>query len=370
MKLQLAIINIVIPCLILAILGYLPEQSILIPNYVATAIIVVTLGRAVLLYQQQAVFSVLPLLFITQPASVGFEIDIYAPFALPCFMLYLWLVNLQWGQRPWLHSLHVFNFILLILFVACSRREIVVPDAWLGYAYFPMTWLSVFFALTPLLFVKFWLRIGRWASYWPLLVLVGVAFKWADESYILLWGACAALFSLSLDGYVMAYVDELTGIAGRRALEFKLKMQAKHYFVAMVDVDHFKKFNDTYGHQVGDDVLKVIAKLISKTPKAKAYRYGGEEFCLVFANLPQDEVKAALEQTRTRIADYALYPKNLERKKSQRGKNGKAKPLHITASFGLAQHHSGHKHEAVLERADKALYKAKQAGRNCVIVAK
>lgn len=370
MKLQLAIINIVIPCLILIILGFLPKQSIVIPSYVATAIIVLTLGRALLLYQQQVAFSVLPLLLLTLPASVGLEIDLYAPFALPCFMLYLWVVNLQWGQRPWLHPFHAFNFILLILFFAFSRRDIVVPDAWLEYAYFPITWFGVFFALTPLLFVKFWSRIGRWASFWPLLVLVAIDLKWADDSYLFLWGSFVALFSLSLDGYVMAYVDELTGIAGRRALEFKLKTQAKHYFVAMVDVDHFKKFNDTYGHQVGDDVLKVIAKLISQTHKAKAYRYGGEEFCLVFANLPQDEVKAALEQTRNRITDYALYPKSLERKKSQRGKNTKMKPLHVSASFGVAQHHSGQKYEAVLERADKALYKAKQAGRNCVVVAK
>jgi len=370
MKLRLAILNILAPCVVLLILGYLPEQSLLIPSYVATAIVLLTLGRAFLLYQQQVVFSVLPLLVLTLPPSLGLSLDVYAPFALPCFFVYLWVVNLQWSQRPWLHPLHLINLTLLILFFAFARRDIVVPDTWLEYAYFPMFWPSLFFAASPLLFIRAWSRIGRWASYWPLIALVAMSVKWADSSFLFLWASFSALFSLSLDSYVLSYLDELTGIAGRRALGFKLKTQGKHYFLAMVDVDHFKKFNDTYGHQVGDDVLKVIAKQISKTAKAKAYRYGGEEFCLVFPNLPQDEVKQALESTRKRIEEYALYPKSLDRKKKNRGKATRAKAIHITASFGVAQHHSGQSDEEVIERADKALYKAKQAGRNCVIVAK
>jgi len=370
MKLRLAILNILAPLGVLFILGVLPEKSIVIPSYVAGAILLLTLGRAMLLFQQQVAFSVLPLLLLTGLEAAGKPLDIFAPFAVHCFLLYLWVVNLQWGQRPWLHPFHIVNLLLLILFFAFASRDISVPKHLLEYAYFPVFWVSLFCAITPLLFIKFWSRIGRWASYWPLLSLVAISGKWADDSYIFLWGSFSALFSLSLDSYVLSYLDELTGIAGRRSLEFKLKTQSKHYFVCMVDVDHFKKFNDTYGHQVGDDVLKVIAKLISKTARAKAYRYGGEEFCLVFNNLPQDEVKAAIDKTRKAIEGYALYPKSLERNKSNRGKKSKAKPLHVTASFGVAQHHSGQRYDEVIERADKALYKAKQAGRNCVIVSK
>lgn len=370
MKLRLAILNIAVPLLALIVIGFLPRSAFLLPDYVATALLAFTFGRAFLLVQQQTVFSVLPMLVMSLPASLGLGFNMAAPFAIPCFLLYLWLVNLQWGQRPWLHPLHILNFLLLALFISLAAGWLPIPQALIEYAYFPVLWPSVFIAITPLLFITFWGRIGRWSSYWPLLLIVAFSLKWADENYLFMWVAFSALFSLTIDSYVMSFVDELTGIPGRRALEFKLKTQGRHYYVAMVDVDHFKKFNDTYGHQVGDDVLKVIAKLIGRTHKASAYRYGGEEFCLVFANISQVEVKEALDATRLRIADYALYPKSLERKKSQRGKKIKRKPLHITASFGVAQHHSGQRYDQVLERADKALYKAKQSGRNCVIVAK
>ncbi|MGK0444506.1 MAG: diguanylate cyclase (GGDEF)-like protein [Bermanella sp.] len=370
MKLRLTIINVVLPLLTLLALGFLPETTFLLPDYVSTALILFTLGRAFLLLQQQTVFSVLPMLLISLPESVHLGVDIYAPFALPSFLLYLWVVNLQWGQRPWLHPLHLLNLVLLGLFFGLSHRLINVPASWVNHAYFSMHWVAMFVALTPLLFVRLWARIGRWSSYWPLLVIVAFNFKWGSENYLVLWVSLSALFSLTLDSYVMAFVDELTGIPGRRALEFKLKTQGKHYYVAMVDVDHFKKFNDTYGHQVGDDVLKVIAKLISQTRGANAYRYGGEEFCLVFSKSAQEDVLSALELTRKSIEEYALYPKSLVRKKNKRGEKTKTKPLHITASFGVCQQSANDGYERVIERADKALYKAKQAGRNCVSVAK
>ncbi|NVK37525.1 MAG: GGDEF domain-containing protein [Gammaproteobacteria bacterium] len=370
MKLQLAILNIVIPLSTLIAIGFLPDSSFLLPDYVSTALIAFTFGRAFLLVQQQTVFSVLPMLILSLPESVGLGLNMAAPFALYFFLLYLWLVNLQWGQRPWLHPLHLMNFVVLGVFIALAKGWFKVPAAWVEFAYYPILWPSVLFALTPLLFLRFWGRIGRWSSYWPLLMIVAVGIKWSDDNYLYLWVALVSLFSLTLDSYVMSFVDELTGIMGRRALEFKLKTQGKHYFVAMVDVDHFKNFNDTYGHQVGDDVLKMIAKLISQTRGAKAYRYGGEEFCLVFNKQTQEEVRQALEDTRKRIADYALYPKSLVRKKSKRGQKSKQKALHITASFGVAQQHSGQNYEQVIERADKALYKAKQSGRNCCVFSK
>ncbi|MFY0639672.1 MAG: GGDEF domain-containing protein [Bermanella sp.] len=370
MKLRLAILNIAIPCLTLIALGFLPAHEFFLPDYVSAALILFTLGRAFLLLQQQAVFSVLPMLLLSLPDSVPIHLDIFAPFAFPCFLLYLGVVNVQWGQRPWAHPIHIFNLVLLTFFVCLSLRLVPITEELLAFAYFSLDWVSVVLAILPLIFVKFWGRIGRWASYWPLLVVVAFNFKWADDNYLILWVSLMALFTLTLDSYVMAFVDELTGILGRRALEFKLKTLGKHYYLAMVDVDHFKKFNDTHGHQVGDDVLKMIAKLISQTPRSYAYRYGGEEFCLVFAKSAQKEVINALGETRKRIDEYALYPKSLERNKNKRGEKKKKKPLHVTASFGVAQQGESEGFESVIERADKALYKAKQSGRNCVSVAK
>ncbi|MFT5592226.1 MAG: diguanylate cyclase (GGDEF)-like protein [Oceanicoccus sp.] len=370
MKLRLAIVNIVLPCITLLVLGFLPKHDFFLPDFVSTALIAFTLGRAFLLLQQQAVFSVLPMLLLSLPPAFQLTLDMFAPFAFPSFLLYMTVVNLQWGQRPWLHPIHLINLVLLVLFVCFALRLLPIPAVVLPYAYISLDWASVLLAALPLLFVRFWVRIGRWSSYWPLLVVVAFNFKWADENYLILWVSFAALFSLTIDSYLMAFVDELTGIPGRRAMEFKLKTLGRHYYLAMADVDHFKKFNDSYGHQVGDDVLKVIAKLISATPKANGYRYGGEEFCLVFAKSAQQDVMEALELTRKKIEEYELYPKSLERKKNKRGEKSKQKPLHITASFGVAQQSASEGFESVISRADKALYKAKQRGRNCVSVSK
>lgn len=370
MEFRLAIINVVLPCIALVLLGFVPASQFVLPEYVFIALILFTLGRAFLLLQQQTVFSVLPMLLLTLPSSFNLEFDIAAPFALPMFLLYLWVVNLQWGQRPWLHPLHLLNLMLLAIFLGFAHRLFELPESWLAYADFDWFWFNLFFALSPLVFVSYWHRIGRWSSYWPLLADLSLSLEWGSVDHLILWASAAALFSLTLDSYVMAFVDELTGILGRRALEFKLKTQGKHYYVAMVDVDHFKKFNDTYGHQVGDDVLKIIAKMISRTPGATAYRYGGEEFCLVFSKSAQQDVMAALEHTRKVIEEYALYPKSIKRKKNKRGELVNSKPLFITASFGVAQQGGSDVYERVIERADKALYKAKQNGRNRVSIAK
>ncbi len=89
--------------------------------------------------------------------------------------------------------------------------------------------------------------------------------------------------TLFYNSYQMAFYDELTQLPGRRALVSDLKHASRNYCMAMTDVDHFKKFNDTYGHDVGDDVLKLVAsKLAQVTGGGRAYRYGGEEFAVVF----------------------------------------------------------------------------------------
>ena len=85
------------------------------------------------------------------------------------------------------------------------------------------------------------------------------------------------------EAYQMAFRDELTGLPGRRALNERLQRLGRSYVIAMADVDHFKKFNDTHGHDVGDQVLRLVAAQLRKIGGGgKAYRYGGEEFTLVF----------------------------------------------------------------------------------------
>ncbi|MFA0501673.1 diguanylate cyclase, partial [Vibrio sp. 10N.222.46.A1] len=94
----------------------------------------------------------------------------------------------------------------------------------------------------------------------------------------------------------MAFNDRLTNIPGRHALEVDMKHLGRKYSMAMVDIDHFKKFNDTYGHDIGDDVLKLVARILSETTGgAKAYRYGGEEFTIIFKGKYSEQVKEHLQ---------------------------------------------------------------------------
>lgn len=172
----------------------------------------------------------------------------------------------------------------------------------------------------------------------------------------------------------LAFVDGLTGIPGRRALEDELKHVGRRYSIAMVDVDHFKKFNDTHGHDTGDDVLRLVASLLSKCEGgAKAFRYGGEEFTLLFKGKGSDQCLSFLEDVRESIEHYPLIlrdseqrPENDKAGRSLRGNNKAAKPIHITVSIGLADFVQGNSPGEVISEADKALYKAKKAGRNCI----
>ena len=179
--------------------------------------------------------------------------------------------------------------------------------------------------------------------------------------------------TLMHNSYQMAFHDELTQLPGRRALISDLKHANRNYCMAMTDVDHFKKFNDTYGHDVGDDVLKLVAaKLGQVSGGGKAYRYGGEEFAVVFRGNEAAACKPHLEALREVIADYDLVvrnpkarPDNDKQGRQQRGQaNNKTKTTHVTISLGLAQREQGEEYEQVMKRADLALYKAKENGRN------
>src|SRR2546426_9194380 len=97
----------------------------------------------------------------------------------------------------------------------------------------------------------------------------------------------------------MAYEDTLTGLPARRALNEALLRLGGQYSVAMIDVDHFKRINDRHGHDVGDQVLKMIAaKLAQVSGGGKAYRYGGEEFAVIFPGRKAEECLADVEALR------------------------------------------------------------------------
>ncbi|MEJ2761753.1 MAG: GGDEF domain-containing protein [Gammaproteobacteria bacterium] len=189
------------------------------------------------------------------------------------------------------------------------------------------------------------------------------------------------IISLLRSIYDMAYRDELTGLPGRRALNERLKGLGKQYAIAMMDVDHFKKFNDVYGHHMGDEVLKMVAKQIGEiTGGGSAYRYGGEEFCVVFPARTPEYCKPFLEAVRASIENYHMVvrdmkhrPRSKKAAQQRRGRRARSrsKEVSVTISIGLAA--ASEKNgdvQTVLKAADKALYQAKKKGRNRLVVGK
>jgi len=183
--------------------------------------------------------------------------------------------------------------------------------------------------------------------------------------------------SLAHEGFHMAFRDELTGLPGRRALNERLQRMGRVYTLAMADVDHFKAFNDTHGHDVGDQVLRMVASQLRRVPGGgQAYRYGGEEFTLVFPGktaaeaMPHLEtVRRAIEAYQMRLRDKPARPKADQigqRRRGGRGGRG-VRPLRVTVSIGVAERSDALRApDAVIKAADQALYKAKDGGRNQV----
>ncbi|WP_394237519.1 GGDEF domain-containing protein [Pseudomonas anguilliseptica] len=176
------------------------------------------------------------------------------------------------------------------------------------------------------------------------------------------------------EAYQMAFRDELTGLPGRRALNERLQRLGRSYVIAMADVDHFKKFNDTHGHDVGDQVLRLVATQLRKIGGGgKAYRYGGEEFTLVFPGKTLEEclphlevVRQAIEAYRVQLRDKQQRPQD-DRQGRTRRAGSAANQVSVTVSMGVAERGLEQRSpEEVLKAADQALYNAKSAGRNCV----
>ena len=173
--------------------------------------------------------------------------------------------------------------------------------------------------------------------------------------------------------YAMAYHDELTGLPARRALNEALERVDGPYTVAMVDVDHFKQFNDTHGHDVGDQVLRMVAERLGHVNGGgRAFRYGGEEFAVLFPGKSCDQSTPHLESLRRSVCDevFTIRAKNRPRKKpaSGRGRGGGAGKVTVTVSIGAAQWCDPETPDEVVKAADRALYRAKEGGRNRVEV--
>lgn len=211
-----------------------------------------------------------------------------------------------------------------------------------------------------------------WAMVATLLAFVT---KSKGQSPILYY--CSAEFIIIIavleTAYAMAFHDELTGLPARRALNTALHGLGRHYAIAMVDIDYFKKFNDKYGHDVGDQVLCMVASHLRRVGGGgRPYRYGGEEFTVLFSGKSKEDAFTHLENLRQSIqtAQFALRGKNRPKKPPKKSKKMKSPPntVSVTISIGVAEPDKKHPRPvSVMKAADQALYSAKKRGRNCVV---
>ena len=243
-----------------------------------------------------------------------------------------------------------------------------------------MTSLALAVSLLSLVVVAYWRPVpsvhGIANASVAMLLAISLAYTHAFSLFVMLAGLML-LKAVVSDSYKMAYLDELTGLPQRRALNEYLSTLGNQYAIAMVDIDKFKKFNDTHGHDVGDQVLQMVAARLNQVRGGgKAFRYGGEEFTIVFKKKLLADAVFFTDDVRKNIENYEMVIRETEREQASKEekalrKKGSfrsaSKKVSVTISAGVAEKTSRNDTaEDVIKRADKALYKSKKAGRNQV----
>lgn len=174
----------------------------------------------------------------------------------------------------------------------------------------------------------------------------------------ILQGYNKKLFHMTNELDVLARTDALTGLYNRRYCDETIheNISLNHRFnkpfsIIMLDIDHFKPINDNFGHETGDDILKEVSKVISISVREvdKVFRWGGEEFIILLPHTDLENSVVVAEKLRKTIEEHNF----------QTGHS-------ITASLGVAQYHHMMSHKDIISKVDRALYKAKENGRNQV----
>lgn len=213
--------------------------------------------------------------------------------------------------------------------------------------------------------------------FWVVLCMFGALLEKGASDVAIMYLSTAGLiliFSILEYSHNLAFRDELTGLPTRRSLYQTFLKLPNRYSIAMVDIDHFKKFNDLYGHDVGDQALRMVASRILKVNGGgKAFRYGGEEFTIIFPNKTANEIRSNLEQLRQIIAKHLFVIRSWKRPfKKPKNIGGVPKSFErekITVSIGVAERDENLTDPSdVLKAADEALLRAKKVGRDRIWV--
>jgi diguanylate cyclase (GGDEF)-like protein len=262
--------------------------------------------------------------------------------------------------------------------LAIGLRPVLHSKSGFGLAHIPTLGVISFLLSFGFLFYRFFtIRDALSAGYLgaAFAAFLGMASDPSGNAPTIFFSASGLiLISVAIETFFnMAYIDELTALPGRRSLNETLINLGKRYAIAMIDIDHFKKFNDKYGHRVGDQVLRMVAtRLKAISGGAKVFRYGGEEFTAIFPGKSVQEAAAHLDTYRKIIetTPFTIRAKGRRRSSAEnrgKGKTPGQKNVKVTVSIGVAAPNKRlSKPDKVLKVADKILYKAKKGGRNRV----
>lgn len=322
-------------------------------------------------------------LVLTTPYGREYVLQL-APLLVPLNLaLYSW-----WSERG-LFTLH--GFLRLVIFLLQLGGVVWLyfarageTMAWLSRPLFAsglidktpfsqITWLFISLSLIALI-IRFCRKPEALEGGFCWITIAAVAGFWWPQQFAF-WGGVGAfilMIALIESSLKMAFNDELTGLPARRAMNESLLKVGRRYTVAMVDVDHFKKVNDTHGHDVGDQVLRMVATCLRRvTGGGRAYRYGGEEFVVIFPSKDLQRALPHLEDLRETIgrAGFVIRGRKRPKQKPEKSssKNTEKSKLHVTVSIGVASRDDNNTTpEQLIKAADKALYKAKKGGRNQV----
>ncbi|MCK9453698.1 GGDEF domain-containing protein [Sulfurimonas sp.] len=379
-------VNISIPFFIFFIFVFIALYESKIPEFIFTLVPYLFYAISVLILwvswhfnRNRFIFIIIPLLLI----SIGFEylsankktdLFFYASVLYPLHLLLFLSLRERglfsiWGILK--ISLFLFEIASVAYLVAYPQSDLIalLKIKLFALSFYPLQDISVAVGIFVLFIISALLIFNRYLLYNGSFLVIVIAFyagfyfiKTPHALELSMLAIGVIIFILLIrESYRLAFYDELTSLPGRRALVEDMAKLGMKYSLAMIDIDHFKKFNDTYGHDTGDEVLKMVAsRLANVGGGGKAYRYGGEEFVLLFPSKDSDESYTHTDILRDAIAKSPFSVRN---KKS-------SKRIFINISAGVVQKSSKDRDPfAVMKRADNALYKAKKAGRNLVVKA-
>ncbi len=379
-------INLLIPSVISVIFALLvykiagvPSSLFSIAPYLLYALTAIVIWVSWHFNRHRFIFILLPLIFLhlgfehlnSQLATALFH---YASLLYPIHLLVFLVLKERGFFSIWGISKLIFFILEILLVLYLLYFPSITLESFLNIKIFanslaPLKDVSVVLGIFIFFIMSSLVLFNRYLIYNSSFLVILVTFylalylvkiPHATETLFLAIGVIVFVI-LIRESYRLAFYDELTALPGRRALVEDMAKLGRKYTLAMIDIDHFKKFNDTYGHKTGDDVLKMVAsKFADVGGGGKAYRYGGEEFTILF---PSKDVHESYMYVDLLRQDIAQAPFTVRNKKA-------SKTIHVHISSGIVENTPSDKDPfAVMKRADEALYKAKKTGRNKVVKA-